>query len=594
MSVPPSRDEVTMRGRRLPVFVAWLLVVGVAFAAPGAGAAPSPSSPSPRLAVIVVLDGLSWDALAGAKPAFTAGLKRLLDEGLVESACRYRHLNTETGPGHASLSTGAPPSVNGIVGNDWHEMGPGGKMRRVYCAEEAGATGATARKGPFHLAAPTFGDRLVEQRPGARVVSIAGKDRAAIFLAGKNPKHVVYWLDSRSGQFVTTPAYDPSAPGAERAAAIVAAFNASRGGAKLGERYGTVWKKLDGAPLPAGVKAPAAEADIAPYQVPAVGIGFDHDLAKAPSGFIRGFFYSPFQDEAMTDLALDLLGDDELGLGRGSVPDLLCVSFSANDYVAHAYGPESAESLDLLRRFDRSIGRLLDALDRRFGKGGVTIALSADHGMSPIPEVERKRDPSFKGKRLYDRETASTLTTFQDWLTRLIDRDLCLDPAARPIRALGSWSAYYDRDILPLRTVAGPCGPAGREVTSADLDGALERVVARFFADEIEEVLPISRQSQWPSADPAVPFARNDLYPGRSGEVFLVPRYGMMLSGDPGRGTTHGSQFEPDTHVPLLFWGAGIAPGVSGADTAPYDLAPTLAKILGVRLPDATGRSLVP
>jgi hypothetical protein len=153
---------------------------------------------------------------------------------------------------------------------------------------------------------------------------------------------------------------------------------------------------------------------------------------------------------------------------------------------------------------------------------------------------------------------------------------------------------YYDRDALPLRTVAGPCGPAGREVTVADLDRSLSTVAARYFPEEIEEVLGVARQDAWSGTDPAVPFARNAVYRGRSGDAFLVPRPGVMLSADPGRGTTHGSQFEPDTHVPLLFWGAGIVPGVSDADTAPYDLAPTLAKILGVRLPDATGRSLVP
>ncbi len=583
-----------MNRRRLALLVILAWTLRAAPAAPGGGGSPAAAHPGPRLAVIVAVDGLSWDALAGARPAFTAGLKRLLDDGLVETACRYRHLNTETGPGHASLSTGAPPRVNGIVANDWYEKDRGGKLRRVYCVDEPAEGGAPARKGPFRLAAATLGDRLVHERPGARVVSIAGKDRAAILLAGKDPRHVVYWLDSRSGRFVTTPEYDPGSPGAARAAAIVAAFNASRGGDRLGESYGTVWTKLAGGPLPPGVRAPAAESGIALYQIPAVGIGFDHDLSKAPAGFFRGFMYSPFEDWALADLAIDLLSDEPLGLGRGAAPDLLCVSFSANDYVAHAYGPESAESLDLLRHLDLSIGRLLDALDRRFGEGSVALALSADHGMSPIPEVERRRDPAFRGKRLYDRESSSALTSFQEWLTRLIDRELCLDPAARPIRALAGWSVYYDRDGLPLRTVAGPCGPAGREVTSADLDIALGAVTSRFFGEEIEEILPVSRQEAWPPNDPAVPFARNDFFRGRSGDAFLVPRYGVMLEGDPGRGTTHGSQHDPDAHVPLVFWGAGIAPGASDADASPYDLAPTLARILGVRLPEATGRSLVP
>src|SRR5512135_775482 len=125
-----------MARRCFPAFVTWVLAVVAVLAAPGGGTAPPAAAPPARLAVLVVLDGLSWDALTGARPAFTSGLKRLLDEGLVEGACRYRHLNTETGPGHASLSTGAPPSVHGIVANDWQEKGPDGKLRRIYCAEK--------------------------------------------------------------------------------------------------------------------------------------------------------------------------------------------------------------------------------------------------------------------------------------------------------------------------------------------------------------------------------------------------------------------------------------------------------------------------
>jgi len=255
-----------MRSRPLPAFVASL--VAAAAAAPGVLAQPPARPGVPSLAVVVSVDGLSWDRLAYYRPLYVAGLKRLLDESQLETGARYRHLNTETGPGHSSLSTGAPPRVTGIVANRWFEPGSDGSIRAVNCVDQLdpnavlgspsmfyetrekdgrlyvfataaaleqwegsgeGGRGTTrlgygpkgetvvfdsddaiARfnaengrpreslpptrvvQGPGALRVPTLGDRLVEEKPGARVVSISAKDRSAIFMAGRSPKHTVY------------------------------------------------------------------------------------------------------------------------------------------------------------------------------------------------------------------------------------------------------------------------------------------------------------------------------------------------------------------------------------------------------------------
>src|SRR5262249_4787430 len=141
-------------------------------------------------------------------------LKRLLDEGRVETACRYRHLNTETGPGHSSLSTGAPPRVTGIVANQWFEPQPDGSILVVRAAHQATGTRApsgqpAAIAGPGDLRVDTLGDRMVAADPGSRVVSVSGKDRSAVLLAGRNRAHTVYWYDTDTGRFVTSPAYAP-------------------------------------------------------------------------------------------------------------------------------------------------------------------------------------------------------------------------------------------------------------------------------------------------------------------------------------------------------------------------------------------------
>ena len=228
-----------------------LQALAVLFPVFALAAVPAPA-PSPKLAVVISVDGLGFSRLEEYRPWFTAGLKRLLDEGYVERAARYQHLNTETGPGHAALGTGAPPRVTGIVTNSWFEAGEDGSLRTVYCTDQRdpAAPDGTARvvPGPGNLRVPTLGDRLVETRKGARVVSLSAKDRGAIFLAGRERAHSVYWYDKETGRFVSSAAYDP--PSAIRLA--VRKFNETKAGTMLPGRFGLVWKRWDGpAPSPA-------------------------------------------------------------------------------------------------------------------------------------------------------------------------------------------------------------------------------------------------------------------------------------------------------------------------------------------------------
>ncbi|MFZ5786801.1 MAG: alkaline phosphatase family protein, partial [Acidobacteriota bacterium] len=311
------RNPLTLR--RTLTDIAALLALSAVPLLPGAAAIASPSSaPEPRLVVMVIVDGLSWRRLEAYRPWYTAGLKTLLDEGAVMTEARYRHLNTETGVGHASLGTGAPPRVHGIVTNLWLERAADGSMRRVYCTDQPaypspgsppmfyreierdgrvfafalahelarwessgelssavirtgyGPRGETVvfdsedatflynfkhgrpaeawRRGtipgPANLRVATLGDRLVEQRPGARVFSISAKDRGSIFMAGRDRRHVVYWFDQDTGRFVTSAAYDTVAPLGAAAHKVVAAFNKSRAGAHLPGRFGLTWARL--------------------------------------------------------------------------------------------------------------------------------------------------------------------------------------------------------------------------------------------------------------------------------------------------------------------------------------------------------------
>lgn len=589
--------------RRLLTLLAALATV---FPALGAFAGPLPATTGPpanafrlpKLAVIISVDGLSWDRLAGYRPYFTDGLRRLLDEGHVEQEARYRHLNTVTAPGHASLGTGAPPRVTGIVGNLWYGPKADGTLGEVSCTGQTVADAKTGEQtviqGPGNLRIPTLGDRLVDKYSGSRVVAISGKDRGSIFLAGRNPHHAVYWFDTETGRFKSSAAYDTKSPAGSVVSGIVARYNKSRAGGWLPGRFGLTWKKLT-TPVPAGVdertERPGPSAEMAQYQLPVLGLGWDHDLTKSYAGYFGGIFSSPFIDEMVADLAVEVLADKTLALGRRDDPDLLCLSFSGQDGVSHNYGPESEENLDLLRRLDVQIGRVLQELER-VSPGGVVVAFSADHGFSPIPEASKRRVPGFKGGRVPVGTYANV--PFLARLNRATDDALCLPDGAKPIFGVEGFNLRYDLPKLPmLRSVEGECGAAGRAVTREDVDRVLPGVVRRLWFEEFSGVLLSSQKDAWDPKNPAVEFARNAYDAERSGDAMLIPRPGVVMGWDPARGTSHGSHSEPDIHVPLIFWGAGIPRKVSAVPSAPYDLAPTLGALLGVAVPDAVGRALL-
>lgn len=628
--------------------------------AAGTAARPAASPPAsrPRLLVVVSIDGLSFTRLESYRAWYTGGLKRLLDEGLVETACRHRHLNTETGPGHSSLSTGAPPRVNGIVANRWFQRLPDSSLRVINSVDQQAPEGppgtppmfyrevakdgrlyvfaqegelmrwegsgeigrATTRMGygpqgetvvfdsddaitlynfshgrakeaffrsqmipgPGNLRVPTLGDQLAAAMSGSRVVSLSAKDRSAIFLAGRDRRHATYWFDQDTGRFTTSPAYDP--PAAARA--IVNEWNRLAAGPLLPARFGLTWKRM---PLPDPQPAPTPVPGLLmnDFQIPNNGVGWDHTFTLHPRGYFTSLYYSPVVDDLVNELALAFLADEAFALGRREHPDLLALSYSAQDLVSHSYGPESEENLDVLRRLDLHLARLLRALDAAFPRGSVLLALSSDHGMQTIPEAERSRHPGFKGGRLTNNLRA--LPSFDETLNRLVSEELCLPPDSKPIFGAEGWSLMYNRPALPLRTVEGACGPADTLVTAETLDAVLPRLITRAFREEIAEVLPVSQRDRWPKDDPAVEFALNDFDPERSGDAFLIPQPNALMHFDPGRGTHHGSHHDYDTHVPLVFWGAGVAAARVNTASTPYDLAPTLAAALGVKLPDAVG-----
>jgi len=494
--------------------------------------APAPPStpPRPSLLVIVAVDGLSWDRLHAWRGAFHSGLAALLREGHVAAATHYAHLNTETCPGHAALSTGAPPRVTGIVGNRWIAGG-----ERIPCVQETGP-GGKRRAGPGNLVVDGLGDVL---GAGARVVALSAKDRSAIMLSGRGRDHAVFWYDGASERFLTSPAYDGRAP-------VVAAVQA------LADRMPRQKGREAREPLPG-----APEVQVVPR-------------AHLQAAQVPVSEFLPRLDAAVADLALQVLADPGLKLGRSAGTDLLALSFSACDITAHDLGDGSEEQLDVLRRLDRELGRILDALRRRPG-GSVLLALSADHGFlpgdGPLPQRPQLDGPG---------RTA---------LNAALDARLCLPAGASPVLGLATWHLYLD-PALRGRTTGPACGPP-RDLWSA-LRAEVPKALSNLFPAAIATVVDPSATQ--PAA--LAPFVANSRFPGRSGDLMVFPKPGALAGGDAQHGWGHGSHLGYDTHVPLIFWGAAVPAGCSESPSAPYDLAPTLADYAGVKLRSATGRSL--
>ncbi len=526
-----------------------------------------------RLGVMISVDGLSQESLIAHRAAYVAGLKRLLDEGRVHAATHYNHMNTETGPGHASLGTGAFPCRHGIVANEWFEADAAEKLRRAYCVDVPNGPGAG------RLLLDTLGDRLVAQRPGAHVVSISGKDRGAILMAGRSPQHAVFWYDRSNSGFRSSALYAATAPDTP-AGTVLARFNAQRASALAQlDPAEFVWKTLSRPGVP-----PLNDTSLAMNQWPVVGLGFDHDLRVHRNGAGAGAYHSPLVDRLSLDLAIALLDDDAVALGRDDIPDLLLLSLSGNDNVAHYYGPESNETRDVLLRLDLELGRFLDALERHVGRQRLAVELSSDHGMPALPEPHAGSRDEAQRRRLYSSEDGAAPLDLADWLNRLIAAELCLPAGTRPILAIRSHNLFYDHSLFPFKRSVKASGVCGRTIQWRDVDIALQHAVATHYSQQIDALYLMSAAKAWDPRAPYTAFVQHDYVPGRSGDAQFVPKPDVVVFVDPIRGTGHGSPHSYDTHVPWLEWGAGITSSTIEAPDAPYDIAPRLAEALGVTM----------
>ncbi len=514
----------------------------------------APPDESLRLVLLLVVDQLRSDRLDAALPG---ALGRLAREGRLYSDAVVDHAVTDTCPGHASVITGRYPSAAGIPGNDFIDRETGAP---TYCvsdpAEDARVFGSDVGRSPRNLRATTLGDWMKQARPGTRVFSISGKDRAAIVLGGQNAD-AAYWFN-RSGQvgFTTSRYY------AAELAPWIPAFNSS-----LFDGMPETWTHE----VVSGV--PAARPDDFPGESTEYKRTSGHPLLDRDPEKLAGYLYrTPYLDQITLAFAAELV--EREGLGRGPGPDLLALSLSAVDTVGHQYGPYSHESRDTLLRLDRELDRFMDSVRSRWGEDSMLVVLTSDHGVLPLPE----------------------------WL-RSVGGLECPDESGRPrLRMLMlrlHWKLHVQLDgffSLPRRWVvqAGPYIAVRRSV--AKQAGIPVEDVVALVKSQLEGIPSIERlwtaeeirdeQGELPE------LYRHSFVADRSGDLVLQPEATCLISRY-AEGTTHGTPYEYDRRVPLLFWGSGIERGSVAGRAATIDIAPTLARRLGIAPPsDVDGRSL--
>ena len=565
--------------RRLIAFVLFLALIS-SLSTP-ASRAQRVTAKRPRLVLLIVVDQFRYDYLERFGDLFGAnGFKRLQRDGASWTQSNYDHMPTYTAPGHATMMTGAYPAETGIIANEWLDRSSGKRITSVFddSVKILGGDPNEPGASPKRLLSSTVGDELrLFTNDRSKVIGISVKDRSAILPAGRHA-NAAYWFNWLSGNMVSSTYYFSQLP------AWVATFNATRPADKY---FGAKWDRL----LPEGEYVKRAGPDSTPWERVDASSGdtntFPHTImggAKAPSrAFYAALDYSPFANDLLVSFAQQAIVNEQLG--QDDDPDLLSVSFSANDYVGHRYGPYSQEAMDMTLRVDQQIATLLDFVAARVGLANTLIAFTADHGVAPIPEHAAAL--GLGGARINANDVLAAIHAAIG--ARYNPQHKTPDPTAdyllkdsgttRDFFLNGNIYFNYDalkRDGVSLDEISQVVAAAALTVPG----------VARSFTRG--QLL----RGATSITDPIERRILHGFHPARSGDVVIVAEPYKYL-GDTIT-ATHGSPYSYDTHVPTMIMGAGIIPGRYLEPASPADIAPTLSALLRITAPSsATGRVLL-
>lgn len=523
-----------------------------------------------KLVVVVVFDQMRGDYLSRWAPLFgDDGFERLKREGVWYSNARLPYSCSSTGPGHASIGTGAPPSVHGIVENAWYDRRTG---RAVYCAADPGFSriprpDANSKDAgglsPERLLVPGVAAKLKAASGSSRVFSLSLKDRAAVLTAGKCRDAGVYCFDTATGTFHTSSYYRAELP------EWVERFNGTN---PADAWFHQRWDRLRAVDL---CDKHAGPDDVADEGRGANGMGntFPHplkgNLAVPEAGYYSAVESSPFGNELLWNFARECLSAEKLG--RSGTTDLLYLSFSSNDLVGHSWGPDSHEVLDITLRSDALVAEMVTHLDKSVGRENYTLVVTADHGVCPLPEVAGKTIP---GAGRF--EPSDDLGQLGEALDHTFG-PLGGKPGASDlwVKKVNYPNVYFSDALL---TEEGKPRD-GVETFAAEWIGNRPHMLAAFGRPVLAGP---------PLTDPLARRVQLGWHPDRSGDVVMVHRPYLLPGKNDFKGNAagHGTPHDYDTHVPLLAFGAGVPRlGERQEPTSSLSLAAVVCKALGIDPP---------
>jgi predicted AlkP superfamily pyrophosphatase or phosphodiesterase len=539
--------------RRSSIFILNMLLCHVLFAQQ------QKPDAKPKLVVGIVVDQMRQEYLYRFYDKFNqGGFKRLMNDGFMLKNGHYNYAPTVTGPGHASVYTGTTPAMHGIIGNEYYD-----KVSKdfVNCVEDSlfkpvGNDAANGRLSPSRMLTSTVTDELkLFTQKRAKVIGVSIKDRGAILPAG-HMADAAYWYDSKSGKFISSTYYMTKLP------EWLNKFNAQN----LVEKYlSQDWQTL----LPIEQYTESGPDD-SPYERKFSGkdrATFPYKLSQLKSkndsyGLLTA---TPFSNDYLTQMTFAALTGEQMG--KDGITDFLCVSFSAPDAIGHAVGPNAVEVEDTYLRLDRNIEELLKKLDTEVGQGNYTVFLTADHAVADVPQfLKDNKIPSGYFSNAYLKakldEFLATYYPGKSFIENISNHQIFLnhDAFSQDPRASGM-DMYLITELI------------GKYLMS--MEG-----VANYYTEAT------LRQGNY-GEDGIKGKVIRGYHPKRSGDIAFILESGWTESGSI-QGTTHGSPYSYDTHVPILFYGHGIKKGSSTRLHSITDIAPTISTILRIKFPSGS------
>ena len=513
---------------------------------------------SPGLVVGIVIDQMRYDYLYRFWNKYSNdGFKRLVNNGFVFGNANYTYVPTYTAPGHACIYTGTTPSVNGIVSNEWYDP----KQRKsIYCVGDStvmpvGTTSISGKMSPRNLLSTTFTDELrLATNMSSKVIGISLKDRGAILPAGRSA-NAAYWHDPYTNNWVTSTYYMKELP------LWAANFNKRK---LVDSLLSTKWTTL--LPIDQYTESTADDNSYEGLFKTETKPVFPHNLPLLKDSVSELIRETPFGNTFTKEFAIAAVRGENIGKGKAT--DFLAISFSSTDYVGHKYGTNAIELEDTYLRLDRDIASLLKFLDEWTGNNYL-LFLTADHGAANNPQYARDRRLNAETF-----ESGVLIDTLKKYFNQIYGTDtLVLNASANNIYLNRS---YIESKKMNLQEIQDKCSEFVKKQKG---------ISATMTATELAR--GINRTGIYS-------FMQNGFNVQRSADVMiqLLPGWVDWFTKT---GTSHGTAYSYDTHVPLIFFGKKIRPGFTADPVSICDIAPTISTLLNIEFPSGnTGKPLAP